>query len=692
MAVVLLIPCLGGQGFASGDDDNRPSAGITDLILFQNVPETEVAASGESLSLSALHIYEDGHFRRVSQGLTWHSSNKTVASVDDGLVTFTGKPGRTFVSVTDGRFRDRIALDVHMEPLQEGREKPVPKISVAKEEGERYRIVDRAVRKMTLEEKVGQMLMPDFRKYNGQDVTEMLPEIEEQIQKYHIGGVILFRENVVSTEQTVRLVDAYRQAAEKYGLLISIDQEGGIVTRLQSGTDMPGSMALGASRSPELAGKVGDVIGRELASLGFNLNLAPVLDVNNNPDNPVIGVRSFGENPQLVAELGIAYTKGLQQNGIAATAKHFPGHGDTAVDSHLGLPEVPHDKDRLAKVELYPFKQAIDAGIDAIMTAHVTFPQIDDTKVVSQKDGTEIALPATLSPKVLTGLIRDELQFEGVLITDAMNMNAITEHFGPVDSAIRAVKAGVDIVLMPVGLEEVRNGLVEAVQSGEIPRERVDEAVQRILTLKVKRGIIKEETPPPLEQRVKTALKTVGAAAHKAVESEAAAASITLVKNEQVLPLELDQAQQVAVVGTNFLEDLADAVKSHHANSIQVKLADGGLTAAQWQQLDEADVIIIGSYTYNVSGRSPDNETMKVYNQIIDKYEKPVIAVAIRNPYDIMAYPQVDAYLAQYGFRTASFAAAANVLFGQQRPAGKLPVTIPGADGGVLYEYGHGLE
>ncbi|UFJ39529.1 beta-N-acetylhexosaminidase [Brevibacillus humidisoli] len=701
---LLLCLLLAAQAVAAGSQGNGGERAATDhvgaastegsaadLIIYQNVPEVEAAASGQTLRLSALHVYEDGHFAKVTEGLTWESSNITVASVENGVVTAAGKPGRTFVTVTDGHYTDRIALDVRMDPQPKQKGKPESVITIVKEEGERYQIIDRAVQNMTLEEKIGQMLMPDFRKYNGQDVIKMLPEIEQQIKKYHIGGVILFRENVVTTEQTLRLVDAYRQAAEKYGLLISIDQEGGIVTRLQSGTDLPGNMALGAARSTELAEKTGDVIGRELASLGFNMDLAPVLDVNNNPDNPVIGVRSFAEDPQLVADLGIAYTRGLQQNGIAATAKHFPGHGDTSVDSHLGLPEVPHDKERLVDVELYPFQQAIDAGIDAIMTAHVTFPKIDNTKVVSRKDGTEIALPATLSEKVLTGLIRDELQFDGVVITDAMNMQAITDHFGPVDAAVRAVKAGVDIVLMPVGLQEVSEGLQEAVASGEIPQQRIDTAVKRILTLKVKRGIMKEETPVDVEQRLQEALQIVGAPEHKAVEAEAAAASITLVKNEQVLPLGLDDNQEIAVVGTSYLDSLVGAVKSHHANTVPVQLEKGGLTAAQWELLDRADVIIIGSYTYNVSGRSADNETMKAFNQIISKYDKPVVAVGIRNPYDVMAYPDVDAYLAQYGFRAASFAATANVLFGEQSPAGKLPVTIPDSHGGVLYRYGHGL-
>lgn len=532
--------------------------------------------------------------------------------------------------------------------------------------------------------------MPDFRNFAGKPVTAMLPEIKELVQTYHIGGVILFRENVVTTEQTAKLVADYQQAAEKFGLLMSIDQEGGVVTRLQSGTNMPGNMALGAARSEQLAYKVGHAIGEELYALGINMNLAPVLDVNNNPDNPVIGVRSFGENPELVAELGMSYIKGLQDSGVAATAKHFPGHGDTAVDSHLGLPEVPHDRDRLQKVELYPFQKAMEAGIDAIMTAHVTFPKVDDTKVISQQDGTEISLPATLSYKVLTELMREEMGFNGVIITDAMNMKAISDHFGPVDAAVRAVQAGADIVLMPLGLEEVANGLKKAVQNGDISQKRINASVKRILTLKVKRGIFKQETPPDTQKIINQALRVVGSKEHKQVEAEAAAKSITLVKNDNVLPLQANEVNNLVIVGNTMMESLEKAVRTYVPNATVIQVA-ALLDEAQLQKVKEADAVIVGTYTADVSGRLPSSPQMKMVQQIIDSTEAPVIAIGIRNPYDVMSYPNVDAYIAQYGFQQASFQAAVDAIFGVNTPTGKLPVTIPSYDGGVLYEYGHGL-
>lgn len=658
---------------------------IKDVIIDLNIPEVDRVVENNQLQLRALKIFNEGHFTAASENLVWKSSNKTVAKVDEnGLVTLTGQNGKTFITVENGTFEDRIAIQYNQNSHA------LPAVQIFKEKGERYDVIGHAIAKMKLEEKVGQMLMPDFRTWNGKNVTAMLPEIAQLVKEYHLGGVILFRENVVTTEQTARLVADYQAAAEKFGLLLGIDQEGGIVTRLQSGTDMPGNMALGATRSKETAWKVGHAIGEELDSLGINMNLAPVLDVNNNQDNPVIGVRSFGEDPKLVADMGIPYIGGLQKSGVAATAKHFPGHGDTAEDSHLGLPEVPHEKERLKAVELYPFQQAMDAGIDAVMTAHVTFPKIDGTKVISQKDGTEIALPATLSQKVLTGLIREEMSYKGVIITDAMNMKAITEHFGPVDAAIRSVKAGTDIVLMPVGLKEVAQGLLAAVNNGEISESRIDDSVKRILTLKLKRGIIKPETETDINEKIQHALKIVGSPEHKQVEKEAAAQSITLVKNTNVLPLQAAASDKIVVIGNTYIENLSDALKKHHDNVALIK-ATGPLSEQNLAQIKDAKYVVLGTYTFNVAGRAPDSAQMRLANQIVGTSEAPVIGVAIRNPYDVIAYPDIDGYLVQYGFRTASFEAVAATIFGENAPSGKLPVTIFNDKGETMYGFGHGL-
>src|SRR5690606_667232 len=256
-----------------------------------------------------------------------------------------------------------------------------------------------------------------------------------------VGGVILFARNIRDPVQVANLTRSLQQLAQSSGaripLFIATDQEGGIVARLRSpAAVMPGAMALGAASSPELAYEAGRSTARQLLAVGINMNFAPVVDVNNNPANPVIGVRSFGEDPELVAELGAAFIRGQQEEGVISTAKHFPGHGDTDTDSHIALPRADHPRVRLDQVELVPFRAAIAAGVDAIMTAHVTFPSIDPTP----------GLPATLSHRVLTGLLREELGHEGLIVTDAMEMQAITANFGIAEAAVRAVEAVGDMV------------------------------------------------------------------------------------------------------------------------------------------------------------------------------------------------------------------------------------------------------
>ena len=682
IAVLTLVvtQVLGASGTTVEAAPNKHSS--TKLIIDLNVPQIKGEFKENKLELNALRVYKNGHFEKAVKKLEWRSSNQRVATVSKaGKVTLSGRSGTTIITVKNGVLNDKITIR---------NSKKGAVITPTKDKKGKYNIIENAVEKMTVKEKVGQMLMPDFRTWNGKNVTQMLPEIKQLVKDYHLGGVILFRENVETTEQTTKLVHDYQAAAEKYGLLMTIDQEGGIVTRLQSGTDMPGNMALGAARSEELTRKVSSAIGEELHSLGINMNLAPSLDVNNNPDNPVIGVRSFGGDPALVANMGKAYIKGLQDTGIAATAKHFPGHGDTAVDSHLGLPEVPHDLERLKKVELYPFQQAMDAGIDAIMTAHVTFPKIDNTKAVSKQDGTEISIPATLSEKVLTGLMREEMGYQGVIITDAMNMQAISSHFGPVDAAIRTVKAGTDIVLMPVGLKDAAEGLYNAVKTGEISEKRINQSVKRILTLKVKRGIIKAEVEKSIAEKVKNAQSVVGSVNHKQTEKEAAAKSITLVKNEAALPLKAAQNEKVVVIGSTYLTELETEIKKYHEN-VQVISATKPLSEEQLAGIQDAKTIILGTVTSTVSGRSPNSDQMKLANQLTSG-EIPVIGIGIRNPYDVMAYPNVDAYLVQYGFRSASFEASAAVIFGKNNPTGKLPITIYNNAGDVLYGFGHGLS
>ncbi|MCT4793691.1 glycoside hydrolase family 3 N-terminal domain-containing protein, partial [Exiguobacterium artemiae] len=320
--------------------------------------------------------------------------------------------------------------------------------------------VDAQLDQMTLEQKIGQMIMPDFRLWDGVNHTQLAPEVGRVIDRFDLGGVILFAENVSETEQTTKLVHDLQEVVEQdpsndIPLFVTIDQEGGIVTRLGTGTNLPGNMALGATRSPAYAEAAGGIIGSELHALGINVNFGPVLDVNNNPGNPVIGVRSFSSDPNLVGELGSAMTRGIQEQGVVATAKHFPGHGDTAVDSHYGLPVVDKSLAELKQLELIPFKRAVAEGIDMVMTGHIGMPQIED-EVVESTQGT-FPLPATLSDDVITGVLREELGYQGLVVTDALNMQAIADNFTESEAVIKTFKAGVDIALMPTILRSAND-------------------------------------------------------------------------------------------------------------------------------------------------------------------------------------------------------------------------------------------
>jgi beta-N-acetylhexosaminidase len=572
------------------------------------------------------------------------------------------------------------------------------------------------VKGMSLEEKVGQMFMPDFRQWDGEDVTEINEEIVQAIQQHHLGGVILFRENLVETGQIVRLVDQLQRAAGKIPLLISTDQEGGVVNRLQSGTVMPGNMALGATRSTEDSRRVGQAIGAELHALGINVNFAPVVDVNVNPDNPVIGVRSFGADPQLVSELGVSYIQGLHDAGVAATAKHFPGHGDTAVDSHLGLPSVPHDLSRLNAVELKPFQAAINGGVDLIMTAHVTFPAIDSSMVISRLDNTPIYVPATLSSRVLTGLIRNTMGFEGVVITDSLQMKAITDHFGPEDAVIRAVQAGTDIILMPSDLSRAYQAVLSAVKNGVIPEATIDQSVTRILALKLKLGVLEvnngrlqpgDEVSRPLEGKINNALNVVGCLQHRSLEQEVAGQAVTLLKNEDnILPFKLSNGKKVVLLAPwqDRLELMMQSLMQIISDkSLQVDVKGfsytdlAALNDEHKTAIDGADFVLLGSSSYDVDSRTPGkNWTPDYVKNAVDycrEQRKAIAVVAIRNPYDIMYIPDVPAYICIYGRAEGpDIPAGIMAVFGELNPGGKLPVSIPNIEGGILYPLGYGLS
>lgn len=580
--------------------------------------------------------------------------------------------------------------------------------------------VEAWLEELSLEEKVGQMFMPHLGMWEGKNTTEMNEQLQRLLQELHIGGVILFEKNIETIEGLVTFTDQLQQQSPKIPLLISLDQEGGRVKRIPEGTNMPGNMALGATRSSELAYQVGNVLGTELHALGVNVNFAPTLDVNNNPKNPVIGIRSFGEDPALVAELGLSYIQGLQDARVMATAKHFPGHGDTDVDSHLGLPVLHVDRQRLEKVELYPFRQAIEQGVDMIMTAHVTFPKLDNTQVISKKDGTQITLPATLSYKILTELLREELGFQGVIVTDSFEMKAIKDHFGEEEAVVQSIQAGADIILMPHDLERSYKRVLEELSNGGLKEERIDQSVRRILTLKAKYDLLpepgskaSEAAQDSLQERLEYAQQLIGNQEHKYFEQTVSAKAMTLLKNEDhLLPFPMKKEDHLLIIAPNqqsadnfeqaideLLQEEEDKDKGNQSPKAEDKSNKGSSPDLLWkgkssililsedqspsvweEAIERADYVLLA--TQAVSQSASDDvglERLKQLFNLLEQKQSSYAWLALDTPYDILVHPEAKAYLALYGAQLPNIKAGLQVIFGLHQPAGKLPVTVPQA-------------
>lgn len=525
---------------------------------------------------------------------------------------------------------------------------------------------------MTLEQQIGQLFVAGFQG------TTPSPEIIDLIQQHHVGNVILFSRNVHNSQQvfelTQHLQEIARAAGHRFPLLISIDQENGMVQRLgRDATGFPGNMALGAIGSEQMAFDVAEATGQELKALGVNMNLAPVADVNNNPANPVIGIRSFGEDPQQVARLVAAAVRGYRAAGVIATLKHFPGHGDTATDSHLALPVVPHTRARLEQVELVPFKSGIAAGADSVMTAHVALPAITG----------DAALPATISPAVLRRLLREELGFGGVVISDCLEMQAISEGVGIGPGAVLTLKAGADLVLISHRYERQRAGLAAAqaaLQDGTLSQDELHQAVERVLQLK--QWYLSWDSLP-----TQAGISVVGSTAHQHLQDRAYALSTTLVKNEAgLLPLHLQPDAQVLVVSQrqaeamtqaedkNYPEGfLAELIRQRHSHIDEVNIPAQPVEEDYQRMLQAAqaaDVIIL--LTMKALGNSEQTEMMQRLVQL----HRPLVGIAVHNPYDLLACPQLQTYLVTYEYTRPALTASVRVLFGEIQAQGYLPVTL----------------
>jgi beta-glucosidase-like glycosyl hydrolase len=469
-------------------------------------------------------------------------------------------------------------------------------------------------------------------------------------------------------------------------LLISQDFERGTAMRLDDGSLYPNNMAIGATRNPDLAYKMGLRIAKECRALGVHQNYSPVVDVNNNPKNPIINVRSFGEDPKLVSDMGNAMIRGLQEGGVIATAKHFPGHGNTDIDTHNDLPVINSDMTRMDKIELVPFKSAIESGVKSVMVAHISFPAVDKTPNI----------PATLSPDIVNGILINKLGFKGLIITDALNMAGVTKHFSTQEVAIGCVKAGIDLILMPQGETKTIDAIENAVLNGKISEERIDESVMKILD--AKEFLKLNENKLIDEDKV---LSSINDEVSQDIAKDIAEQSITLVRNEEMLPLPKKPTDDKCVILSMFYgnepentqyfyEAFTKKMGGSFNNVIKTKSINGDIISleAAFKQMNEFDYYIIPLFVKvkMKSGTVGMNESQADYVNFLTFEGKKVIVISFGNPYLLDNFPEVPCYLAAYGDSKVSIDAAIKTLAGDNKPKGKLPVTI-----NENYKFGYGL-
>ncbi|MFQ5708513.1 MAG: glycoside hydrolase family 3 N-terminal domain-containing protein [bacterium] len=534
---------------------------------------------------------------------------------------------------------------------------------------------------MSVEEKVGQMMVPAYvpRFFNEQD--PQLKRLLRLVRQYHVGGVMFFKG---APYEVGRSIDRLQQAAET-PLLVMADIEWGLQMRVAQGTRFPQNMAIGATGREDYAYEIGKITALEARSIGVHIGFAPVLDVNSNPDNVIINTRSYGEDPQLVAKLGSAFIRGLQENGVYATAKHFPGHGDTDVDSHLSLPTVDASRERIQRVELPPFESAVKAGVKCVMVGHIAFSEIPEMQ----------GRPATLDRYFIQEILRKKMGFDGLVFTDAMDMGGITENYWSGQAAVMAINAGVDMVLMPPNFKSTYDFVVQAVKAGRIPMQRIDESVRRILNAKADLGLEQKPVFSPKH------LESVLADPQFAIKAEHMAnAAVTLVRDtRQAVPLHSEDLDSVLVV--TITDEVETAWRGTPMNrevmkripNVATAFVDPRSTAKEIAELsaraDSVDAIIVGVFV-NWSDHKgtialPDT-TVKLLHAFFT-VDKPMEVISFGSPYVLRQIPEVPSYLCVYESAPLAASAAIRAVFGEIPIGAKLPVSIPG-----FYRVGDGLQ
>jgi beta-N-acetylhexosaminidase len=566
---------------------------------------------------------------------------------------------------------------------------------------------DGELKKMSLDEKIGQLISIGINATFLNQESDAYKALVHQVEENHIGGIILFGSPVY---ESVVLVNHLQQRAKR-PLLISADFERGAGMRLSDTTDFGWVMAVGATGNPDYARRMGEFTGREARALGIQQILAPVVDVNNNAANPVINVRSFGEDPVAVGRFSAAFVKGAQSNNVIATAKHFPGHGNTATDSHRGLPSLSFSLADLNKVELIPFRAAIDAGAGSVMVGHIAVPQIDPTPLTPlprKTDGKPTyadkevitenpTTPATLSP-ALTGLLRRDLGFDGIIVTDALDMSGLTIYFNQDEAAVRAVLAGADMLLKPSDADAAPaiRGLREAVRAGRVTEKRIEESARRILAAKYDLGLVKQRITPIDEIAARVASPDALKLTHEIAEH-----AITLVRNDaKLLPLNLRPEARIFNLAITNDEDrlwVANPFVSAMARSgrrVETIVLDERSSEAEVQKAIEratgADLVIVSLYGRVRTGQSSSiglpQTGARALNALLSR-NAPVVGISFGNPYLLQNFPTMKTYLVAYGDMPALQQAAARAVLGETDITGRLPITLPS-----LYARGTGIQ
>jgi len=561
--------------------------------------------------------------------------------------------------------------------------------------------------RMSLEEKIGQLISVGINATFLNQDSEAFRVLKHHIEKNKIGGVILFRGPVY---ESVILVNRLQQLA-RYPLLISADLEAGAGMRFDDTVNFPWNMAVGATGNPEYARRQGAVTAREARALGVHHIYAPVVDVNNNAANPVINVRSYGEDPADVGRFGAAFTEGAQGAGAIATAKHFPGHGDTATDSHRGLPEINVGRDRLNRIELVPFQAAVDSGVGSVMVGHIALPQIDSTpikalpkdvksKPLDTDEGGEIieeksTMPATLSP-AMGAILRKDLKFPGLIVTDALSMSGLTIYFTQEEAAVRALEAGADQLLKPASVDAAFNGVLQAVKSGRLTEQRIVESARKILAAKYDLGLVRQRlTPVDMIDRIVAGRDAMSLA------REIAEHAITLVRDEdKLVPLDLKPDARIVNVAITNGDDrlwIANAFLmrlNRGGRNVDTIVLDERSSEKEIQKAIEmskgADLVIASLYGRVRSGQAssvglPDTGA-RVLSTLIENKTR-LLGISFGNPYLLQTFPGFRTYMVAYGDMLSLQHAAARAVLGEIDIVGKLPISLPG-----LYPRGTGIQ